>query len=169
MPSIESLHDLFVEEVKDLYNAETQLTHALPKLAKAASHEELATAFRDHLKETEGHKTRLERIAEMHDFSPKGKKCLAMEGLVAEGAEAISEKAPSSVKDAALICAAQKVEHYEIAGYGTVRTFAELLGYEDAAKLLAATLEEEGAADKKLTSLAENINVEAEQTAGTGE
>ncbi|HLP00731.1 MAG TPA: ferritin-like domain-containing protein [Opitutaceae bacterium] len=169
MPSIESLHDLFVEEVKDLYSAETQLTHALPKLAKAASNEELASAFRDHLKETEGHRTRLERIAEMHDFSPKGKKCLAMEGLVAEGAETIGEKAPPSVKDAALIGAAQKVEHYEIAGYGTLRTFAELLGYEDAAKLLAATLEEEGATDKRLTSLAENINVEAEQTASSRE
>lgn len=164
MPKIESLQELFAEELKDLYSAETQLTHALPKMAKAASNEELASSFRNHLKETEGHKTRLERIAEMHDFSPKGKKCLAMEGLVAEGAETIGEDAPPSVKDAALICAAQKVEHYEIAGYGTLRRFAELLGYEDAAKLLAATLEEEYAADKKLNSCAERINVEAEQT-----
>lgn len=165
MPKIETLHDLFVEELKDLYSAETQLTHALPKMAKAASSEELSSSFRDHLKETEEHRARLERIAEMHDFSPKGKKCLAMEGLIAEGEETIGEDATDSVKDAAIICAAQKVEHYEIAGYGTVRRFAEMLGYSDAERLLSQTLEEEYAADKKLNACASQINVEAEQGA----
>ena len=163
MAKIETLHDLFVEEIKDLHNAETQLAKALPKIAKAASSEELRAGFLDHLKETEEHRARLERIAELLDFSPKGKKCLAMEGLVAEGQETIAEDAPASVKDAALICAAQKVEHYEIAGYGTVRTFAELLGYNDAEQMLTATLEEERRTDEKLSELAAGINLAAER------
>ncbi len=163
MSKIETLHELFIEEIKDLYSAETQLTKALPKMAKAANDPDLKAGFEEHLEQTQEHIVRLERIAELLEFSPKGKKCLAMEGLVAEGAETISEDAAPSVKDAALICAAQKVEHYEIAGYGTLRAFAELLGYEEVRELLEQTLEEEKATDEKLTDLATNINMEAEQ------
>jgi ferritin-like metal-binding protein YciE len=156
-----SLHDLYVDELKDLYNAENQLLKALPKMAKAASAPELRTAFEDHLEETQGQVQRLERIFKKLDASPKGKKCKAMEGLIEEGKE-VMDKAQPPVLDAALIAAAQRVEHYEMAGYGCVRTFARLLGYEDAAELLQETLDEERAADKKLTELAETIiNVEA--------
>jgi ferritin-like metal-binding protein YciE len=159
---LRSLQDLYVEELKDLYSAESQLLTALPKMAKAASAPELSKAFKDHLKETEGQVKRLETIFEKLGTSPKGKKCKAMEGLVEEGKETISEDADPSVKDAGLIAAAQRVEHYEMAGYGCVRTFARLLGHDDAADLLQETLDEEGAADKKLTKLAETvINVEA--------
>jgi ferritin-like metal-binding protein YciE len=159
---LRSLQDLYVEELKDLYSAESQLLTALPKMAKAASAPELSKAFKDHLKETEGQVKRLETIFEKLATSPKGKKCKAMEGLVEEGKETISEDADPSVKDAGLIAAAQRVEHYEMAGYGCVRTFARLLGHDDAADLLQETLDEEGAADKKLTKLAETvINVEA--------
>jgi ferritin-like metal-binding protein YciE len=157
----ESLQDLYVDELKDLYNAENQLLKALPKMAQAASASELRTAFEDHLEETRGQVRRLEQIFKKLDASPKGKKCKAMEGLIEEGKEVMDSVQPP-VLDAALITAAQKVEHYEIAGYGCVRTYARLLGYEDAADLLQKTLDEEGAADKKLTELAETIiNVEA--------
>jgi len=157
-----SLHDLYVEELKDLYNAENQLLKALPKMAKAASAPELRAAFEHHLEETRGQVKRLEQIFKKLDGSPKGKKCKAMEGLIEEGKEVMGEDAESAVLDAALIAAAQRVEHYEMAGYGCVRTFARLLGYEDAAELLQETLDEEAAADKKLTELAETvINVEA--------
>lgn len=162
MAKIQTLHDLFIHELKDLYSAETQLTKALPKMAKAAHDEELRAGFKEHLEQTQEHVRRLERIAELLDFSPKGKKCLAMEGLISEGAETISEDAAPSVKDAALICAAQKVEHYEIAGYGTMRAFAELLGYEEARELIEETLEEEKDTDERLTELAAAINIEAE-------
>jgi ferritin-like metal-binding protein YciE len=159
---LRSLQELYVEELKDLHSAETQLLTALPKMAKAASAPQLSKAFNDHLKETEGHVKRLETIFEKLGSSPKGKKCKAMEGLVEEGKETISEDADPSVKDAGLIAAAQRVEHYEMAGYGCVRTFAHLLGHDDAVQLLQKTLDEEGAADKKLTKLAETvINVEA--------
>ncbi len=160
---LESLHDLYVDELKDLYNAESQLIKALPQMAKAASSPELAQAFEDHLEETKGQVERLDRIFKKLDASPKGKKCKAMEGLIEEGKEFIKEEdIDSTVLDAALISAAQKVEHYEMAGYGCVRTFAKLLGYDEAADLLQETLDEEGAADKKLTELAESvINVEA--------
>jgi ferritin-like metal-binding protein YciE len=157
-----SLHDLYVDELKDLYNAENQLLKALPKMAKAASAPDLRTAFQDHLEETRGQVQRLERIFKKLNASPKGKKCKAMEGLIEEGNEVMGEDGEPAVLDAALIAAAQRVEHYEIAGYGCVRTYARLLGYEDAANLLQETLDEEGAADKKLTELAETvINVEA--------
>jgi ferritin-like metal-binding protein YciE len=156
-----SLHDLYVDELKDLYNAENQLLKALPKMAKAASASELRTAFEDHLEETRGQVQRLEQIFKKLDASPKGKKCKAMEGLIEEGNEVMDEAQPP-VLDAALIAAAQRVEHYEMAGYGCVRTFARLLGHEEAAELLQETLDEEAAADKKLTELAETIiNVEA--------
>jgi ferritin-like metal-binding protein YciE len=162
--SLDSLHDLYVAELKDLYNAETQLLKALPRMAKAATAPELRAAFTEHLEVTRGQVGRLEKIFGALGVSPKGKKCVAMEGLIAEGKELMEKDGEPSVLDAALIAAAQKVEHYEMAGYGCVRTFANLLGYGDAAALLQATLDEEGEADKKLTALAETvINVEAER------
>lgn len=159
---LSSLEDLFIDELKDLYSAETQLIKALPKMAKAAASKELKADFEKHLKQTEGHAERLEQICEELEVSPKGKKCKAMEGLIEEGSEVIKEDAEPEVKDAALIAAAQRVEHYEIAGYGCVRTYAKLLGHNSAMKLLQQTLDEEGDTDKALTKLAEAINVEAE-------
>ena len=158
-----SLHDLYVEELKDLYSAENQLIKALPKMAKAASSKELRAAFQEHLTETRAQVGRLEKVFKELKVSPKGKKCKAMEGLIEEGKELLEEDAAPAVLDAALIAAAQKVEHYEIAGYGTVRTYAELLGFDKAAGLLRETLDEESAADEKLSGLAENINVEADE------
>jgi ferritin-like metal-binding protein YciE len=159
---LESLRELLVDELKDLYSAENQLVKALPKMAKAAASPELKAAFEEHLEETKGHVDRLVTIFEQLEGSPKGKKCKAMEGLVEEGSEFIDADGEDSVKDAALICAAQKVEHYEIASYGCARTFATLLGLDEVAELLQETLDEEGNADKKLTELAETvINVEA--------
>jgi ferritin-like metal-binding protein YciE len=155
-----------VDELKDLYNAENQLVKALPKMAKAAASDELRTAFEEHLQETENQVERLETIFKQLDESPKGKKCQAMVGLIEEGKEMIDADAEDAVRDAALIAAAQKVEHYEIAGYGTVRTYAQLLGLEDAAQLLQETLEEEAAADEKLNDLSKNINAEAQSVAG---
>jgi len=160
---LESLNDLLVDELKDLYSAENQLLKALPKMAKAAASPELKAAFEEHLEETKGQVDRLVSIFESLGASPKGKKCVAMEGLIEEGKEILEEEGNEAVKDAALICAAQKVEHYEMAGYGCARTFANLLGLDDVANLLQETLDEEGNADKKLTEIAEtNINVEAE-------
>jgi ferritin-like metal-binding protein YciE len=159
---LESLHDLLVDELKDLYSAETQLTKALPRMAKAAASDELRTAFEAHLQETENQIERLETIFKQLEISPKGKKCKAMMGLIEEGKEMIEMEGEEAVKDAALIAAAQRVEHYEIAGYGTVRTYAQLLGFEEAANLLQETLDEEAAADLKLNELAQNINVAAQ-------
>ncbi|AWM41557.1 hypothetical protein GobsT_73830 [Gemmata obscuriglobus] len=165
--ALDSLHDLYVEELKDLYNAENQLLKALPRMAKAASSGELKAAFTEHLTATQKQVERLEQIFEGLGVSPKGKKCKAMEGLIEEGKEVMQEDGDPSVIDAALIAAAQRVEHYEMAGYGCVRTFANLLGYGDAEALLQETLDEEGEADKKLTELAETvINVEAESAEG---
>jgi ferritin-like metal-binding protein YciE len=142
----------------------------LPKMAKAAAAPELKEAFETHLEETKGQVERLEQLFKSLEGSPKGKKCVAMEGLLEEGKEIISEHDKSSLRDAALICAAQKVEHYEIAAYGCARTFAQLLGLEEAVELLQETLDEEGNADKKLTHLAETIiNIEAEQEGGEEE
>lgn len=163
MSKIETLHDLLIQEIKDLYSAETQLVKALPKMAKAASDERLKEAFQKHLAQTQEQVSRIEQIAKSLEFSPKGKKCVAMEGLIEEGKETISEDAAESVKDAALILAAQKIEHYEIAGYGTLREFADLLGYDEVRSLLEATLEEEHATDEELTEIASSINIEAEQ------
>jgi ferritin-like metal-binding protein YciE len=151
---MKTLNDLFVHELKDLYSAEKQLTKALPKMAKAASNDALREAFESHLHETEGHVQRLEEIFDQLSVNGRGVKCKAMEGLIEEGQEALEEDMEDDVRDAALICAAQRVEHYEIAGYGCARTFAEQIGNEEAAKLLQQTLEEEGAADKKLTQIA---------------
>lgn len=152
-----TLQDLYVSELKDLYSAEHQLLKALPKMAKAASNPQLAEAFTDHLEETKGQVERLETIFKKLDLSPKGKTCKAMQGLLEEGKEVLEEDAEPGVKDAALIAAAQRVEHYEMAGYGCVRTFARLLGDKQAADLLQETLDEEGTADKKLTDLAESV------------
>jgi ferritin-like metal-binding protein YciE len=162
--SMDSLKDLYIDELKDLYNAENQLLKALPKMAKKASAPELKKAFQDHLTQTEGHVTRLEKIFKKLGEKPTGKTCKAMKGLVEEGKEVIEEDGDGSVLDAALIGAAQRVEHYEIAGYGVVRTFASLLGEDEAQDLLQRTLNEEGETDKKLTALAETvINVEASE------
>ncbi len=159
---LENLRDLFVDELKDLYSAENQLLKALPKMAKAATSPDLKRAFESHLKETQGQVERLEQVFAGLDVSPKGKKCKAMEGLVEEGAEMMKEDAEPDVMDAGLIAAAQRVEHYEMAGYGCVHNYAQLLGETKAATLLQKTLDEEGAADKKLTQLAKQINVDAE-------
>jgi ferritin-like metal-binding protein YciE len=159
---LDSLQTLYVEELRDLYNAENQLLKALPKMAKQASAPELKQAFKDHLEQTEEHVERLEEIFEKLDKNPAGKTCKAMKGLIEEGSEIMEEKGEDSVLDAGLIAAAQKVEHYEIASYGTVRAFANMLGEEDAAELLQETLDEEGETDKRLSELAEEIvNVEA--------
>ena len=161
---MESLEDLYVEELRDLYNAENQLTKALPRMAKKATSGELTTAFESHLGETKVQIERLDQIFKKLGKKPTGKKCAAMEGLIEEGKELMAEDMDEDVMDAALISAAQKVEHYEIASYGTVRTYAKLLGDNEAARLLQQTLDEEGAADKKLTKLAESgINIEAAQ------
>jgi ferritin-like metal-binding protein YciE len=159
-----TLQDLFVHDLKDLYNAETQLLKALPKMAKKATSPDLKQAFEKHTRETEVQIQRLEQIFEELDESPKGKKCKAMEGLIEEGKEIMEEDVEPEVLDAGLIGAAQKVEHYEIAGYGTARTYAEMLGNNAAARLLQQTLDEEGKTDKLLTELAVScINVEAER------
>jgi ferritin-like metal-binding protein YciE len=160
---LDTLKDLYIDELKDLYSAEKQLTKALPKMAKAAKHKQLQAAFRTHLKETEQHIERLERICKDLGVSPRGKKCVGMEGLIEEGNELIKEKPDEDVLDAGLISKAQHVEHYEMAGYGTVRTYARQLGFEEQADLLQQTLDEEGRTDHLLTELAESgINVEAE-------
>ena len=164
----EGLKELYIDELKDLYNAENQLVKALPKMAKAASSEELSQGFEEHLEQTRGHVQRLEKIFQSLGESPKGKKCKGMEGLVAEGAEVMEEDFEDSLMDAALIGAAQRVEHYEMAGYGTARTYATLLGFDEAASLLEQTLEEEKEADQSLSGLAEELNVEALEAGGKG-
>ena len=159
---LQTFEDLFIDQLRDLYSAETQIVKALPKMAKAASSDELRGAFEEHLEQTEGHVERLEEIFDRIGVKPKGKKCEAMEGLLDEGKEILKMDAEPHVRDAALIAGAQRVEHYEMAGYGCARTFARLLGDTDSADLLQQTLDEEGEADKKLTQIAESsINVEA--------
>jgi ferritin-like metal-binding protein YciE len=166
--SLDSLQNLFVTELKDIYNGEKQLVTALPRIAKAASSPQLAEAITKHLKETEGHVTRLEQIFQSLGLPVRGKKCKGMEGLLEEGKEIMAEEGQESVVDAALISAAQKVEHYEMAAYGCLRTYAQLLGHTDAAKLLAQTLKEEEAADEKLNALAEGGINEAAAAVGAG-
>ncbi len=161
---LKTLRDLLVEELKDLYSAENQLVKALPKMAKAATNPDLKAGFLEHLEQTRGHVARLERACEQLGVTPKGKKCAAMEGLIEEGKELLQEDAAPSVLDAGLIAAAQKVEHYEIASYGTVRTWADLLGLSEVSSLMQETLDEEKATDEKLTTLAEEtVNEEAEE------
>jgi ferritin-like metal-binding protein YciE len=164
---LDSLQALYVNDLKDLYSAEKQILKALPKMIKAASHEELAATFSEHLRVTERQVERLERIFADLDESPRGKKCVGMEGLIEEAQELLKEKPEPDVLDAGLISKAQHVEHYEIAGYGTVRTYAEQLGLTKHAELLQQTLDEEGEADKRLSALAEtSINLEAEMADG---
>ena len=152
------LRDLYLDELRDLHNAENQLVKALPKMAKASSSDELREGFEQHLEQTKGHVERLEQIFEALDESPKGTKCVGMEGLIKEGSEIIDEDFEGAVMDAALIGAAQRVEHYEIAAYGTVIAFANQLGESEHASLLKQTLEEEKETDQKLTSLSDDIN-----------
>ena len=153
----ETLKDLYIHELKDIYSAEKQLIKALPKMAKAATNRSLADGFKMHLTETKEHAVRVERILKSHDESTRGPKCKGMEGLIKEGQDMIDEDAEDEVRDAGLISAAQRVEHYEIAGYGSARTYAELLGDSQGAKALQQTLDEEGATDKKLTKLAKTV------------
>lgn len=156
-----SLQKLYVEQLKDLYNAENQLVKALPKMAKAARSEALREGFEQHLQQTKGHVQRLEQIFGAMDENPKGRKCAGMQGLVQEGEEVIEENSDGDALDAGLIAAAQRVEHYEIAGYGCVRTFAELLGESEAVNLLQQTLDEEKETDEKLTEIGKEVNTEA--------
>jgi ferritin-like metal-binding protein YciE len=164
---MKTLEDLLAHELKDLYSAEKQLTKALPKMAKAASSEDLQKAFHTHLDETERHITRLEDVLEKLQIPLRAHKCKAMEGLIEEGKEILEEEMDEQVRDAALIAAAQRVEHYEIAGYGCARTFAQQLGHDEVAAALQTTLDEEKATDEKLTELAmQHINEEAAAGAG---
>ena len=160
--ALESLQDLYLEQLKDLHSAERQIIEALPKMIEQTSHPELKQAFETHLRQTEEQLRRLEQIGERAGQELSGHKCKGMEGLLEEGEELMEERADSDVLDAALISAAQRVEHYEMAGYGCARTYAQLLGLDDDAKILQRTLDEEGETDKKLTELAETvINIDA--------
>lgn len=151
---LETLHDLYIHELKDLYSAESQLIKALPKMVKAAGNKKLSAGFAKHLEETKVHAERLQEILKSHEETTRGPKCKGMEGLLAEGQEMIEEEADEEVRDAGLIAAAQRVEHYEIAGYGCARTYAELLGDKTGAKTLQKTLDEEALTDRTLTELA---------------
>jgi ferritin-like metal-binding protein YciE len=160
---LETLKDLYIQELKDLYSAENQIIKALPKMVKAATNKQLAAGFEEHFKQTKEHVARLEKILTSHDESTRGPKCEGMEGVLKEGEEMIKEDADEEVRDAGLIAAAQRVEHYEMAGYGCARTYAELLGDPDGAQLLQTTLTEESDTDKKLTKLANSvINIAAQ-------
>lgn len=160
---LESLRDLYIDELKDVYHAEKQILKALPKMAKKATHDELRAAFEEHITVTEEQVRRLETIFDDLGLPSRGKKCLGMEGLLAEGKEIMSEGAEPEVLDAAMISSAQRVEHYEIAAYGTLRTYARQLGFENHAELLQRTLNEEGETDKLLSRIAESsVNLDAE-------
>jgi ferritin-like metal-binding protein YciE len=157
---LQTLKDLYFQELKDLHSAEKQIVKALPKMVKAAHNAQLKAGFQKHLEETKEHAARLEKLLSAHGESTRGPKCKGMEGVLEEGAEMIEEKGDDEVRDAGLIAAAQRVEHYEIAGYGSARTYAELLGDKKGAKVLQQTLDEESATDQKLTTLAKStINV----------
>jgi ferritin-like metal-binding protein YciE len=160
--TLNSLNDLFVVQIQDLYDAEQRLTKALPKMADAATNKPLKSGFQEHLRQTEQHVARLEKVFSIIGLTARRETCEAMKGLIAEGEEAIKAGGDPNVRDAALIAAAQRVEHYEIAGYGTVRTLAQHLGQEEVARILQQTLDEEAACDKKLTEIAESlVNVKA--------
>ncbi len=163
-----SFQDLFVEQIEDLYDAENRLTEALPKMAAASNSSQLKQAFESHLRETQGHVSRLESIFRQMNIDPKRETCEAMKGLIAEGDEMVSAKGNPAIKDAALIAAAQRVEHYEMSGYGSARAFALQLGMREAADLLQQTLNEEKAADEKLNRIAESsVNVQASSRTAT--
>ena len=154
---MDTINELFQEQIKDLHSAEKQLVKAIPRMIKAASCDELKKAFQSHLNETEMHITRLEKIAKACGFSPTGKVCNGMKGLLEEAVEAAGEEGDDAIVDAGLIAAAQRVEHYEIAGYGTSRRLATLAGYDDHAKTLSETLDDENAANRALTDVAETV------------
>ena len=159
---LDTMKELFVHELKDLHDAENQILKALPKMAKKASHAELKSAFEAHERQTEEHVKRLERVLDDLGEKPGGVKCKGIRGIIAEGEESMKEVDDDDVRDAAMIAAAQRVEHYEIAGYGTARTYARMLGNQNAARVLQETLDEEGETDKKLTRLAESrVNPDA--------
>lgn len=172
-PALNSLSELFIHEMRDLYSAEQQLVDAIPEMAEAASHSDLRDTFNTHLKETRSQLQRLEDIFGEMNVDPEGKWCEAMEGLIDEGQEIIEQSGQEAVKDAALIAAAQRIEHYEISGYGTVRTYAEELGYDDIADVLDNILSEEKNADQQLNEIAlggwlsEGVNVEAQRETET--
>ncbi|HEX3470092.1 MAG TPA: ferritin-like domain-containing protein [Silvibacterium sp.] len=161
--SVETMQDLLIDELKDLYSAEKQIVRALPKLAKAATSPDLKQALTNHLKETEGQVTRLEQIAEMVSKKLTGKTCVGMKGVLEEGSEVLADTDKGTVRDAAMIAAAQRVEHYEMAGYGSAREFAKMLGLSEVATLLDETLEEEKAADKLLSGIAKQVNTTAKR------
>ena len=163
--SVSTIEELFIDELKDLYSAEKQITKSLPKMAKAATTPELKSAFETHLKETQGQIERLDRVFEILGKSPRGKTCNGMKGVLEEGAEVLEETEKGSIRDAALISAAQRVEHYEMAGYGCVREYAKLLGQKEIAQLLDETLAEEKAADSKLGQVAKQVNPAALESA----
>jgi ferritin-like metal-binding protein YciE len=165
----QTLKDLFIDELRDLYDAENRLVKSIPKMAEAAESEDLRAGFEEHLEQTKGHVERLKQIFVSLEEKPTGKKCAAMEGLVEEGEEMMEEDFEGGVKDAALISAAQRVEHYEIAAYGCVKTWAGLLGETEAQSLLEQTLNEEKATNDKLTELSEDINLEAKEEGEAGE
>lgn len=162
--SVDSMEKLFVNELKDLYSAEKQITRALPKMAKASTSEDLREAFQSHLEETKGQIERLDRVFEILGKTAGGKTCQGMKGLLEEGQEVMEEAEEGELRDAAMIAAAQRVEHYEIAAYGTVRTLAQMMGQKEIAQLLQETLDEEGNTDKKLTKIAMSVNKEAQRT-----
>ena len=163
--SVQTLQELLVDELKDLYSAEKQIVKALPKLAKAASTTELHDALMNHLEETKGQVDRLEKIAELVGKKLTGKTCVGMKGVLEEGSEVLDDTEEGTVRDAGLIAASQRVEHYEMAGYGSARDFANTLGLSDVAALLEETLEEEKQADKKLNSISKQVNSTAKQAA----
>jgi ferritin-like metal-binding protein YciE len=162
---LNSLHDLYLAELQDLYDAENQIIKALPKMAEEASSTDLRTALEEHLEQSREHVRRLEQVFRMHGEEVKSEKCEGVRGIIEEGKDMLKKDAAPMVRDAAIIGAAQRVEHYEMAAYGCVRTYAEELGHTEAARLLQQTLNEEGEADKLLTSIAEKRNVEAIRTA----
>ncbi|HEY1575671.1 MAG TPA: ferritin-like domain-containing protein [Terracidiphilus sp.] len=161
--SVKTMRELLIDELKDLYSAEKQIVRALPKLAKAATSPDLKQALTNHLKETEGQVTRLERIAEIVSKKLTGKTCVGMKGVLGEGSEVLENTDKGTVRDASMIAAAQRVEHYEMAGYGSAREFAKMLGLSDVASLLDETLEEEKAADKLLSGIAKQVNSAAKR------
>jgi ferritin-like metal-binding protein YciE len=163
---LNSLDEVFVQELKDVYDAEKQIMKALPKMIKAASSEQLQLAFQEHLEVTTQQLERLDRIFEGIDQTPGRKKCAGMQGLIKEASHALDAEGDPTAQDALMICGAQKIEHYEMAAYGCLRTWAQILGKEEAAKLLQQTLDEEGEADKKLTEIAENLNLVAAHEQG---
>lgn len=165
----DELRELYIQELKDIFSAETQLTKALPKMARAASSEELQNGFEEHLEQTKVHVERLEQVFEMLEETPTGKKCSGMEGLIQEGAEVMNDDFEGDVMDSALIAAAQRVEHYEIAAYGTVAAYADALGETEQAAILRETLNEERETDEKLTNIASQINSAAEGGTQAGE